>query len=105
MYKRQSYYCSGYSTQDTSEAVQTFVSAYQEKYDASPNMFAAQGYDAAMIMCAALAKAEEQGLTAGTAEYLSLIHIFSAPEEQMERILQEAAKICRRIEPDCRIRL
>lgn len=29
----------------------------------------------------------------------------SAPEEQMERILQEAAKICRRIEPDCRIRL
>ena len=29
-----SYYCSGYSIQDTSEAVQTFVSAYQEKYDA-----------------------------------------------------------------------
>ena len=68
-----SYYCSGYSTQDTSEAVQTFVSAYQEKYDASPNMFAAQGYDAAMIMCAALAKAEEQGLTAGTAEYMAAV--------------------------------
>ena len=68
-----SYYCSGYSIQDTSEAVQTFVSAYQEKYDASPNMFAAQGYDAAMIMCAALAKAEEQGLTAGTEEYMAAV--------------------------------
>ena len=33
----------------------------------------AQGYDAAMIMCAALAKAEEQGLTAGTAEYKAAV--------------------------------
>mgnify|MGYP005943593267 CR=1 FL=1 len=30
---------------------------------------------------------------------------FLEAAEQMERILQEAAKICRRIEPDCRIRL
>lgn len=68
-----SYYCSGYSTQDTSEAVQTFVKNYQAKYNASPNMFAAQGYDAAMIMFAALAKAEEQGLAAGSDEYKAAV--------------------------------
>lgn len=63
------YYCSGYSIQDTSEAVQTFVKNYQAKYNTTPNMFAAQGYDAAMIMYAALAKTEEQGLDAGSDEY------------------------------------
>jgi branched-chain amino acid transport system substrate-binding protein len=64
-----SYYCSGYSTKDTTEAVQTFVTNYKAKFNAEPNMFAAQGYDAAMIMAAALTKAEEAGLEAGTAEY------------------------------------
>lgn len=67
------YYCSGYSTQDTTEAVQTFVKNYEAKYSASPNMFAAQGYDAAMIMYAALAKAEEQGLEAGSDEYKAAV--------------------------------
>ena len=55
------YYCAGYSTQNTSEAVQNFLSAYQEKYDSVPNMFAAQGYDAAMIMYDAIAKADADG--------------------------------------------
>lgn len=64
-----SYFCSGYSTKDTSEAVQTFLTNYKEVYNAEPNMFAAQAYDAAAILCAALAKAEEQGLTAGSDEY------------------------------------
>ncbi|MDD6175073.1 MAG: ABC transporter substrate-binding protein [Firmicutes bacterium] len=63
------YFCSGYSTQDTSEAVQTFLTNYKAKYDSEPNMFAAQAYDAAAILCAALAKAEEQKLTAGSDEY------------------------------------
>ena len=67
------YYCSGYSIQDTSEAVQTFVNNYKAKYDATPNMFAAQGYDAAMILFAAVAKAEEQSLTAATDEYKAAI--------------------------------
>lgn len=67
------YYCSGYSTQDTTEAVQTFVKNYEAKYSTSPSMFAAQGYDAAMILCAALAKAEEQGLAAGTDEYKAAV--------------------------------
>ena len=63
------YYCSGYSVEDTREAVQTFVKKYQAKYSATPNMFAAQGYDAAMILCAALEKAEASGSKAGTDEY------------------------------------
>lgn len=67
------YYCSGYSTQDTTEAVQTFVKNYEAKYSTSPSMFAAQGYDAAMILCAALAKAEEQGLAAGSDEYKAAV--------------------------------
>ena len=63
------YYCSGYSVEDTREAVQTFVKKYQAKYSVTPNMFAAQGYDAAMILCAALEKAEASGSKAGTDEY------------------------------------
>lgn len=63
------YFCSGYSTQDTSEAVQTFLKNYKAKYNNEPNMFAAQAYDAAAILCAALAKAEEAKLTAGSDEY------------------------------------
>ncbi len=64
-----SYYCAGYSVEDTREAVQTFVKNYQTKYGSTPNMFAAQGYDAAMILCAALEKAEASGNKAGSDEY------------------------------------
>ena len=63
------YYCSGYSTQDDSEAVQTFVKNYEEKFGSSPSMFAAQGYDAAMILCAAIAEAEKTGEAAGSDAY------------------------------------
>ncbi|HHU22154.1 MAG TPA: ABC transporter substrate-binding protein [Clostridiales bacterium] len=55
------YYCSGYSTQDTREEVQTFLEAYKAEYNNEPNMFAAQGYDAAMILYAAIAKADADG--------------------------------------------
>ncbi|MEA4971349.1 MAG: ABC transporter substrate-binding protein [Candidatus Pelethousia sp.] len=67
------YYCSGYSTQDTSEAVQTFVKNYETKYSSSPNMFAAQGYDAAMIMYDALTKADAKGAKVGSDEYKAAI--------------------------------
>lgn len=63
------YYCAGYSKNDTTEAVQNFIKAYEAKYGATPNMFAAQAYDAAAILFAALEKVEAQGLTAGTDEY------------------------------------
>lgn len=55
------YYCSGYSAQDTTEAVQTFLKAYQAEYGAEPNMFAAQAYDAAKILLAAVEKADAAG--------------------------------------------
>ena len=67
------YYCSGYSTSDTREEVQTFVKNYEAKYGATPNMFAAQAYDAAMIMAAALEKAEASGAAAGSDEYKAAI--------------------------------
>ena len=67
------YYCSGYSKDDTREAVQAFVTNYQAKYGAAPNMFAAQGYDAAMILCAAIEKAEASGAKAGSDAYREAI--------------------------------
>ena len=52
------YFCSGYSIEDTSARVQDFLASYQAKYAGEvPNMFAAQGYDAAAILLAAMEKA------------------------------------------------
>ena len=67
------YYCSGYSTEDTRPEVQTFVANYKAKYNADPDMFAAQGYDAAMILAAAIEKAEASGAKAGSDEYRQAI--------------------------------
>lgn len=64
-----SYYCSGYSPDDTTPAVQQFLADYRERYNEEPNMFAAQGYDAAMILVAAIEQAEAANLKAGSAEY------------------------------------
>lgn len=63
------YYCSGYSAQDDSALVQSFLSDYEAEYGETPNMFAAQGYDAAMVLIAALEQAESQGLAAGSDAY------------------------------------
>lgn len=55
------FYCSAYAP-GSSDAVKAFEAAYTEKYGADTlNMFAATGYDAAMVLCAALAKAEATG--------------------------------------------
>ena len=67
------YYCSGYSTEDTREEVQTFVANFKAKFGADPDMFAAQGYDAAMIMAAAIEKAEASGAKAGSDDYRQAI--------------------------------
>ena len=67
------YYCSGYSTEDTRPEVQTFVANFKAKYNDDPDMFAAQGYDAAMIMAAAIEKAEASGKKAGSDEYKAAI--------------------------------
>ena len=62
------YYCAGYSKNDTTEAVQDFIAAYEAKYGSTPNMFAAQAYDAAAILFAALEQVDES-LTVGSDEY------------------------------------
>ncbi len=67
------FYCSGYSVEDTRPEIQTFVQNYEAKYGATPNMFAAQGYDAAMILCAAIEKAEASGAKAGSDDYRDAI--------------------------------
>ena len=64
------YYCSGYSVEDTRELVVNFLADYAAKYDGKvSNMFGAQGYDAAWILCNAIAVAEESGAAYGSAEY------------------------------------
>ena len=62
-------YCSGYAP--GTESVAQFEKDYCATYevDAVPNMFAPLAYDAAMLMCDALAAAEEKGLEAGSDEY------------------------------------
>jgi len=62
-------YCSGYAPA-SNDTVKKFESDYTAAYSEEvPNMFAPLGYDAAMIMVAALEEAEAAGLTAGTEEY------------------------------------
>lgn len=64
-----SYFCSAYAP-GSSEAVIAFEEAYTAAYGADTlNMFAATGYDAAMLLVAALRKAEEGGADAGSEEY------------------------------------
>ena len=64
------YYCSGYSVEDTRELVVNFLADYAAKYDGKvSNMFGAQGYDAAWILCNAIAAAEESGAEYGSDEY------------------------------------
>ena len=68
-----SVYCSGYAP--GTESVAQFEKDYCETYNVEtvPNMFAPLAYDAAMIMAYGLQAAEEQGLTAGTAEYMQAV--------------------------------
>ena len=68
------YYCSGYSAADTGDLVQKFLGDYAAAYGgATPNMFDAQGYDAAWILCDAIAKAEQSGEAYGSDGYKQAI--------------------------------
>jgi branched-chain amino acid transport system substrate-binding protein len=51
------YFSTHYSPQDTSPAVQTFVKAFQAKYNETPDAMAALGYDSAMILADAIKRA------------------------------------------------
>lgn len=63
------YYCCSFATALTSDNVQSFIQAYNDKYGEDPANFEALGYDAAMQMCAALQAAEDAGLEPGSDEY------------------------------------
>jgi ABC-type branched-chain amino acid transport systems, periplasmic component len=68
------YYCSGFTTESTSQLVVKFLADYAAKYNNEvPNMFAAQGYDAAWILCNAIAKAEQAGVKYGSADYFNAV--------------------------------
>jgi branched-chain amino acid transport system substrate-binding protein len=67
------YYCSGYSPEDTSDLVVKFLADYNAKYGEEPNMFGAQGYDAAAILCDAIAAAEQGDAKYGSDEYKQAI--------------------------------
>jgi len=54
-------FTAGFFTDDPSENAQNFVKAYKEKFNEEPDMFAAQAYDAAMILLNALKKTNGQG--------------------------------------------
>ncbi len=45
------------------------------------------------------------GVLSTSVNYLSARLTIEAAEEEMDRIIKEAVKICRKIEPDCRILL
>ncbi len=47
-------FTAGFYPGDPTEAVQSFITAYQDKYDEDPDMFAAQAYDAMKIVAAAI---------------------------------------------------
>ncbi|MHB1453741.1 MAG: ABC transporter substrate-binding protein [Saccharofermentanales bacterium] len=50
------YFANHYSTQDQSAIVQDFLTGYKAKYNEEPSALAALGYDAAMLMIAAIEK-------------------------------------------------
>ena len=64
-----SYFCSAYAPGST-DAVKKFEADYTAAFGADTlNMFAATAYDAAMVLVAALTKAEASGAAAGSEEY------------------------------------
>ncbi len=61
-------FTAGFFADDPSENVQNFVNAFKEKFNAEPDMFAAQAYDAAKILLTAIQNADGQGGEALQAE-------------------------------------
>ena len=51
------YFTNHYSIEDPAEHIQNFVKAYEEKYGATPDAFAALGYDAGYLIAEAIKQA------------------------------------------------
>ncbi len=67
------YFCCAFSSSNEDESVQQFISDYTDAYGESPTNFCALGYDAAMVLANGISAAEEQGLEAGSDEYLQAV--------------------------------
>jgi branched-chain amino acid transport system substrate-binding protein len=81
-----SVYCSGYAPA-SNDIVKQFEADYTAAYSEDvPNMFAPLGYDAAMILVAALQSAEDAGLTAGTDEYKQAVIDAMATTDGLEGV-------------------
>lgn len=44
-----------------------------------------------------------EGVEAASISFIIQKLTITAPDDQMDRIIKQAAKVCRKIEPDCRI--
>lgn len=67
------FFASHYSPDDTAEIVANFISSYTEKYNETPNSFAALGYDTAYIMAEAIK-------AAGSTESSAIIDALAATD-------------------------
>ncbi len=54
-------FTAGFFTDDPSENTQNFVKVYKEKFNSEPDMFAAQAYDATMILLTAIKNTDGKG--------------------------------------------
>jgi len=69
-----SFYMSGFSVEDETPMVQEFIGRFQQRWGHQPNMFSAQGYDAAMILFAAIEQVERTtDYVQGSDEYRTAI--------------------------------
>jgi len=68
-----SFFITGFTEDSDDPRVQNFIANYVAKTGFSPNMFAAQAYDAAAILIAALEAALADGLEPGSAEFKAAV--------------------------------
>jgi len=67
------FFLTGFSSDVQDDRVQQFITDYQEAFGEMPNMFAAQAYDAAMILISAIELALADGHEAGTTEFKAAV--------------------------------
>ena len=67
------YYCCAFSSANDEGLAAQFTADYEAAYGETPTNFCALGYDAAMVLAAGIAAAEEAGLEAGSDEYLQAV--------------------------------
>jgi len=63
------FYLTGFTYESEEPHIIDFIERFEERFDVMPNMFAAQAYDAAAILVAALVRTVEAGLEPGTQQF------------------------------------